>query len=111
MDKKKDAGSLLTNSLIFIENYEEKIIISYDHIVTILDDIYQRSLKPIIDTTKFDIVIKFKIHILGLADNELVTNGYLEYAKETARHPNVTFIAEPEIFQYGAAPWLPILKL
>ena len=105
------SGAILLNVIIFVDDHEKELILGHDHIINILEDIYKNSFRPIINSTGLDIQTRFKIHILGIADINLVETGYKEYAENSSLHPRAVFSAKPMIFQYGAAPWMPILHL
>jgi hypothetical protein len=104
--------AILTKIVVWIDDHSKDLIISYDHTKNILNFIYDKSLRPITDSSQLDVQALIKIHILGIAEKTLVGKAYFEYAlKETASHPQVVFSATPEIFEYGAAPWTTLLKL
>lgn len=91
--------------VVFVDNHKNDFIVSSHHIETMLKCIYEKSLKPIAETTQLGVQVMLDVHVLGIADEELVRNAYHKYAVETASHPNIFFSAEPMIFQYGSAPW------
>lgn len=96
---------ILANVAIFVDDHTKELIISSDHTKRILEYIYEKSLKGIVESTHLDIQVPLEIHVLGIADENLVRCTYSEYAVESSRHPKVFFSAEPMVFQYGAAPW------
>ena len=103
--------TILANIIIIIDDHDKNLILGYDHMKIILTYVYQKSLKPIVESTGLDVQALFKIHILGIADKTLVEHAYLDYAKEQSHHPQVVFSVAPVIFQYGAAPWTALLQL
>jgi hypothetical protein len=104
-------GAILTNVAVFIDDHDKKLMISYDHGKNILSYVYDHSLKPIVDSSQLDVQADFKIHVLGIAEKELVEKAYTEYAHDEHAHPQVFFSAVPKIFQYASAPWTVLLQL
>lgn len=96
---------ITTNIVIFIDDHDKDLIIGADHIEKILGYIYDKSLKPIVDSTKMDVQVSLRIHALGVVSEKIVKESYPAYANEQPKHPKVFFPAEPLIFQYGSAPW------
>jgi hypothetical protein len=102
----------LANIAVFVDDHDRKLMVSFDHSENILTYIHQNSLKPIADSSQLDVQALFKIHVLGLADRELVREAYIDYArKQKSGHPQVVFSAVPTLFQYASAPWTAILQL
>lgn len=105
-------NAILAEIAVWIDNHSKDLIIGYDHTKSILDFIYEKSLKPIAESSQLDIQALMKIHVLGIAEKTLVGNAYFDYAvKETSSHPNVFFSVNPQIFEYGAALWTTLIKL
>jgi hypothetical protein len=102
---KKLENVLLANVVVFVDDHSKELVISSDHIEKILKFVYERSLKGIIEYVQLETQTLLEIHVLGIANEELVRSTYNRYATETALHPKVFFSAEPVVFQYGAAPW------
>jgi hypothetical protein len=96
---------IIANVAIFVDDHTKELIISSDHAKKILEYVYVKSLKGIVEYAHLDIQVPLEIHVLGIADEKLVRNAYSEYAVDKSLHPSVFFSAEPMIFQYGAAPW------
>lgn len=111
METETATKAILANVTIMIDDHDKNLILGYDHMRNILTFVYQKSLRPIVGSTRLDVQVLFKIHILGIADKNLVEHAYSDYAKEQSHHPQVVFSAAPVIFQYGAAPWTALLQL
>jgi hypothetical protein len=104
-------GAILTNIAVFIDDHNQKLMVGYEHVKNVLSYIYDHSLKPIVESSQLDVQAVVKIHVLGIAETELVGKAYNEYAQNTPTHPQVTFSAEPKVFQYGSAPWTAVIQL
>ena len=102
---KKLGNVLLANIAVFIDDHSKELVISSDHIETILKFVYEKSLKCIVESTQLETQALLEIHVLGIANEKLVRDAYNEYATEIASNPKIFFSAEPTVFQYGAAPW------
>lgn len=109
--EKIGSGAIGVNLVVLIDDHNKNLLVSYDHIQTILKYIHEKSLKPIVQSTELDVQALFKIHVLGVADKELVESSYINFAREKELHPRVVLTAKPIVFQYGAAPWTALLKL
>lgn len=96
---------LLANIVVFVDDHSKELLISSDHIETILKFIYDKSLKRIVESTQLEVQAVLEIHVLGIANEKLVRETYNRYATENTLHPKIFFSAEPLVFQYGAAPW------
>jgi hypothetical protein len=101
---------LLANVAVFIDDHSKDLTIGGQHVEKILRWIYEKSLKQIVEPTKFDLQVSLSIHVLGIANETVVRNSYKKYAMEQSSHPKVFFPAELVIFQYGAAPWAILLE-
>ena len=106
-----DANAISAEISVWIDDHSKDLIIGYDHTKNILSFIYEKSLKPIVDSSQLDVQATLKIHVLGIAEKALVKKAYSDYAVETSKHPNVFFSANPQIFEYGAAPWTTLIRL
>ena len=97
--------------VIFIEDHH--VMLAHDHITDILTHIYEDSLDPIVRATNFNVSVTAMIHVLGLANPHTAKRAYTDYAGSQSKHPRVSFSAASPflIFQYGAAPWTPVLRL
>jgi hypothetical protein len=94
---------ILTNIALFIDDHDNNLMISSDHIEKMLKYVYEKSLKPIVDNTRLETQVFVSINVLGIA-SDTAEAAYEKYAKEQSLHPKVFFL-KPMIFQYGAAPW------
>jgi hypothetical protein len=103
IEKETLRNAFMTNIVIFIDDHSTKSTITSEDVEKILDYIYEKSLKRIVESTQMDIQVLLKFHVLGIVDEILVKNAYKKYARDSY-HPQV-FFSEPMIFQYGAAPW------
>jgi hypothetical protein len=101
----KVKNSLSANVAVFIDDHSKELTIGSHHVEKILIFIWEKSLKQIAESTRFDIQVFLKIHALGIANEIVVKNAYKKYAMDVTLHPKVFFPAEPIVFQYGAAPW------
>jgi len=97
-------NTILANVAIFVDDHTKGLIISSDHTEKILEFIYAKSLKGIVESTHLEVQVTVEIHALGIGDENLVRSTYNEYSMEM-RSRKVFFSAEPMFFQYGAAPW------
>jgi hypothetical protein len=104
-------GAILTNIAVFIDDHDQKLMVAYEHTKNVLSNIYDRSLKPIVDSSQLDVQAVVKMHVLGIAETELIRKSYNEYAQDIQKHPHVTFSAEPKVFQYASAPWTAVIQL
>lgn len=104
--------AILANIAVLIDDHNKNLMVSYDHTKNILAFVYNKSLKPIVESSQLDVQALFKIHILGIAEKTLVEQAYADYAlKEESSHPQVVLSAVPTILQYGAAPWTALFQL
>ena len=104
-------GAILTNIDIFIDDHDQKLMVTYEHTKNLLSNIYNQSLKPIVEITQLDVQAIVKMHVLGIAETELIGKAYNEYAQDTRAHPKVTFSAGPRVLQYASAPWTAVIQL
>ena len=99
---------------VFIDDHSKELTIGYDETKSILNNIYEKSLRNIINSTQLDVQTNITFYILGLADEKSAKNAYLDYAGEQAIHPRMQLSRATEeifnIFQFGAAPWMPIYE-
>ena len=102
-------GAMLANVVIFVDDHDRDFTIGPDHVRQVLKYIYKTSLKPMVDANRIDVQVAFKFHMLGIADKSVVETAYFEYAMKNEEHPKVVFSGPPVMFQYGAAPWAPLL--
>jgi len=102
---KETRNVILANVAVFVDDHNKELIISSDHTKKILEYVYEKSLKSIVESSHLDIQVPLEIHVLGVANENLLRSTYNEYAVERSLHPKVFFSAELTIFQYGAAPW------
>ncbi|MEM3700676.1 MAG: hypothetical protein QXL57_07425 [Candidatus Bathyarchaeia archaeon] len=98
-------NAVLTNLFVFIDSHSKDLIISSDHMEAILKYVYERSLKQIVESTRFFVHARFSIHVLGIANEDLIRKTYNKFSEDFSSHPKVLFSDEPIVFQYGAAPW------
>lgn len=104
IEKETLKNAILANVVIFIDNHDRQLILGYEDVEKMLQYIYNKSLRSIVDSTQMDVQVLVKFHVLGIVDEILVKNAYRKYARD-AYHPQVFFSAEPMIFRYSAAPW------
>jgi len=98
-------SAIVVNIAIFVDTHDKNLVVSSDHTDRLLKFIYGKSLKPIVDSTQLVVNVLSEIHVLGLADETLVSTAYNQYAEEFSCHPTVFFLEKPMVFQYGSAPW------
>lgn len=103
--------AILTNISVFIDNHDKQFMVSYDEMCAILSFIYKTSLKPIVDSCQLDVQVVMRMHVLGIAEFELIGKAYREYAYDKINHPQVTLSANPKVFQYASAPWAALIEL
>ena len=106
-----EGATLSVYVIVFVDDHH--IMLAHDHITDILTYIYKNSLDPIVRTTNFSVSAAVTIHVLGLANLQLAKRAYTDYAGSQSEHPRVSFLAASpfRVFQYGAAPWTPVLRL
>lgn len=102
-------GAMLANVVLLIDDHDKTFTMGHDHVESMLEIVYEKSLKPMVDANRLDVQVSFKFHILGIADKTVVENAYFDYARKVSDHPKVIFSGPPLIFQYGAAPWAALL--
>jgi len=102
-------GTIIVNCAILIDDHHTGLILSADHVTSLLSEIYQKSLKPIVESTGLSVSAHFGIHVLGIADKTLVEKAYLDFAGDPSIRPHVSFGVGPVVIQYGAAPWTALL--
>ncbi|MGD0071775.1 MAG: hypothetical protein ABSB71_09490 [Candidatus Bathyarchaeia archaeon] len=98
-------NGILTNIVIFVDSHDSKLIVSSDHMTKMLIYICEKSLKTLVKESQNKINVKFEVHILGLANEELLKSSYSQYSRDFALHPKILFNDEPFLFQYASAPW------
>jgi len=96
---------VLTNIFVFIDDHSKNLVISSDHVERMLKYIYEKSLRQIVESTRFFVNVHLRIHVLGIANEDLIKSAYNKFSEDFSSHPKVLFSDEPIIFQYGAAPW------
>jgi len=101
---------IIANIAVFVDDHNKDLVISSDHTKGILEYIYKKSLRSIVESSHLDIQAPLEIHVLGIANENLVRTAYNEYAADKSSHPKVFFSADPTIFQYGAAPWATLFR-
>jgi hypothetical protein len=106
----KIRNTLLANVAVFVDDHSKDLTVGSQHMERILAFVYEKSLKQIAESTKFDVQVSLSVHALGIVNETIVRNAYKKYIMETASHPKVFFPAELVIFQYGAAPWSILFK-
>jgi hypothetical protein len=111
VEKETLPRALLTNIAVFIDDHNQKLMIAFEQAKSILSNIYHRSIKPIVESSQMDVQAVVKIHVLGIAEAELIGKAYNEYAQDLQLHPQVTFSAGPKVFQYASAPWTAVIQL
>lgn len=104
-------GIMQIDIIILIDEHRKKYTISADHLTLILRYIYEKSLVPILESIPLDIQARFEIHILNLADRELLDKAYAQFAGSREEHPRVTYLRDFKIFSYVSSPWMPFLNL
>lgn len=103
-------SSISANISVFVDTHDKNLMVSSDHAERVLTLIYEKSLRPIVDSTKLVVNVQTEIHVLGLADETLVSKTYNEYAGKFSSHPKVFFREKPIVFQYGSAPWAVLFR-
>jgi len=98
-------SAIAVNVAIFVDVHDKNLVVSSDHTDTMLKFVYEKSLKPIVDSTQLVVNVMSEMHVLGLADSNLIGNSFNKYAAEFSSHPKVFFLEKPMVFQYGSAPW------
>lgn len=106
----KSENKILTNIVIFIDDHSKNLVISSDHMERMLKYIYEKSLEPIVGSTRLAVETRFSIHVLGIANESLIRNAYNNFAEDFSFHPKVFFSDELVIFQYSAAPWATLFR-
>lgn len=106
-----DVSTMRVDVTIFIDDHHG--FMGYDHVYTILNNVYETGLEPIVGSTGYYVQVVTTIHALGLANSELAKRAFQDYAGDMSQHPKVSFSAEPglQVYQYGAAPWSAILLM
>jgi len=98
-------NGIITNIAIFVDSHDSKLIVSSDHMTKMLAYTYEKSLKTLAKESQNKINVKFEVHVLGLANEELLKSSYSRYSRDFALHPKVLFNDEPFLSQYASAPW------
>ena len=95
--------------LIFIDEHESEFIYSADHNKRVLEYIYNKEIKTMIDERDINVDAQFEIHVLGKANPDLVRKSYLDFSREHLKQNEsqlgTKFAAEIPIFQYSISPW------
>jgi hypothetical protein len=104
-------SEIVTTIIVFVDIHKSHFVLSSDHMTEILRFVYDRSLEPLVRESQNRVNVRFEVHTLGLANEELARNTFFLYSSDLARHPKVLFRdAELSIFQYGSAPWAVLFR-
>ena len=106
-----EKGIMHINIVIMVDEHKKDQTISADHLISILENIYENSLIPILKSTPLDIQTRSEIHILSLADQELLDSAYVQFAGDLKEHPQITYLRDFKIYSYVSSPWIPFINL
>lgn len=98
-------NGITTKIAIFVDSHDSKLIVSSDHMTKMLAHTYEKSLKTLAKESQNKINVTFEVHVLGLANEELIRSSFSQYSRNFALHPKVLFLGEPFVSQYASAPW------
>jgi len=90
---------------VLVDDHDKNLITGYEETTYILNTIYNKSIKNIIESTKLGIKIQLKFHVLGLANKNAMLSSYLDYVGKVEDHPGLQLPTTFEVYQFGAAPW------
>jgi hypothetical protein len=90
---------------------DHNLVLQGDHMGTILSQVYAAGLRPIIETTGYDIEIRMFLNGLGPIQRRVVDEAYSRYYA-TGNHPGLMTPAVQglEIQSYATAPWTAIFR-
>jgi hypothetical protein len=90
---------------------DHNLVVQGDHMTSILDQVYRLGLRPIIDATRYDILIRMTLHAMGPIERQVLDEAFTNYFRET-NHPGLAAIAVEglEVQSYATAPWTAIFR-
>jgi len=102
-------NTIVGKFVIFIDEHDSEFIYSADHHTEVLEYIYSKEIKPMIEQRDFNVYSQFEVHVLGKAAPELIRNSYIEFSRRYLRSNEkgigALFAADIPIYQYGVSPW------
>lgn len=106
-----DRTTLILNVSLFVDDHAAHL--GYDHVRNLLQQVYILGVRPIAESTKYQVQVQVSLHVLGRIDRDLAVNAYVDTGGDTRAHPDTTFATAQmfETYQYSSAPWAPIIRL
>jgi len=112
-DKSK-SNTINGRFIVLVDEHDSEFVYSTDHNSNVLNEIYKKEIKTMIEERDLNVFSSFEIHVLGKANEELVKSSYLDFSRENTKGNQkdigARFRADLEIVQYSVSPWAALLK-
>jgi len=95
--------------LLFIDEHDSDFIYSADHHSELMEYLYCREIKTMMEERDISVEAQFEVHVLGKANPDLVTKAHIDFSRKYLRSKDeeigALFTADIPIFQYSISPW------
>ena len=90
---------------------DHNLVVQGDHLQSILHQVYDCGLKPVMGAMHYDIRIRMTLHALGPIERQVVDQAFTDYFRE-GNHPGLTTTAIGGLAMqsYATAPWTAVFR-